>query len=255
MRSIWWVALNGFRESRRNRVTTVVFAFALVMIFFATFALELTVTTFERVMSDVGLGVMSFICVTLVIFLGSGLIPKEIERRTIFMVLAKPLSRTEFVIGRLLGNVLTTLFVLTVMGLLFCGQVWVQGEAVNRAQLVAMIGLVLEVVVLSSVCFAFAAGAGQFVTVVATIGLYFVGHMAGDLYRLANRAETDLLKYGGKALYYVLPNLERLDFKDRATYQDMTTGSELLSAATYALGYAVVMTALATFVFSKRDFK
>lgn len=255
MRPVLLVALNGFRESRRNRVTLVVFAFAFVMIFFATLALELTVTTFERVLTDVGLGVMGFISVALTVFLGSGLIPKEIERRTIFMVLAKPISRSSFVVGRLLGNVLTVYFVLGAMALLFAAQIWFQGESVNSSQLVGIFGLALEVIVLSSVCFAFAAAASQFLTVVATIGLYFVGHMAGDLYRLASRAETPWLGAVGKALYYVLPNLERLDFKARATYQDPTTAAELVSAAGYTIGYAVVMVTIASVLFSRRDFK
>ena len=88
------LVLNGFRESRRNRVTVVIFLFAFVMIFAATFALELTVVTFSRVMTDIGLGVMGLIAVFLSVFLATGLLPREIERRTIFMIVSKPISRS-----------------------------------------------------------------------------------------------------------------------------------------------------------------
>lgn len=255
MNALMAIALHGFRESRRNRVTVVVYLFAFIMIFSATFALELTVSTFERVMTDMGLGVMSLICVGLTIFLGSGLLPKEIERRTIFMVLARPVSRSAFVVGRLIGNVLTVWFIALVMGGLFVAQILFEGTAVTGAHLVAMGGLFLEVVMLTSISFAFAAASSQFVTAVSTVGLYFIGHMASDLYKLAQRSEAGLLRYGGKALYYLLPNLERVDFKARATYLDPTSASEFLGAAGYALGYSAVLIVVACFLFERRDFK
>lgn len=256
MSALWTIALHGFRESRRNRVTVVVFLFAFIMIFSATFALELTVSTFQRVMTDMGLGVMSLITVGLTIFLGSGLIPREIERRTIFMVLSRPVSRSAFVIGRLLGNILTVWFVAVVMGVLFVLQLWVaQFGDLDRAHLVAMGGLMLEVVLLTSIAFVFASASSQFVTAVSTVGLYFIGHMSSDLYGLATRSDSGLLRVLGQVLYYALPNLERLDFKARATYLDPTSASEFLGATGYALGYSMVLVTIACVLFERRDFK
>jgi ABC-type transport system involved in multi-copper enzyme maturation permease subunit len=255
MRQLWTIALNGFRESRRNRVTVVVFAFALVLVLSATFALELTVTTFQRVMTDIGLGSMSFIAVFLTIFLCSGLLPKEIERRTIFMVLTKPISRSTFLVGRLLGNVLTVAFVLGIMSALFFTQVLLDGQSIHQSQVAAIIGLFFEVVLLSALAFAFASVSSQMVASVSVVGLYFIGHMSTDLYRLANRAESELLRVVGKGLYYLLPNLDRLDFKGRATYLDPTPWSEVALSGAYALTYATVMAAVACALFNRRDFR
>lgn len=249
------IALNGFRESRRNRVTLVIFAFAFVLIFASSLSFELTVSTFDRVVTDIGLGVMGLIGAGLTIFLGSGLIPREIERRTIFMVVSKPVSRSAFVVGRLAGNVLTVWFVLSVMmGLFVLQLVWTRSE-VNAAHLVAFWGMLLEVLVVSSVCFVFASASSQFVTSLCTTGLYFIGQMSTDLYRYASNSESALFKSLGLALYFVLPNLDRLDFKPRATYFDPTSASELLECTVYAAGYAMVMVVIATVLFKRRDFR
>lgn len=255
MNALVALALNGFREARRNRVTVVVFVFAFVMIFSSTVALEITVATFDRVMTDLGLGVMSLISVFLTIFLASGLIPREIERKTIFMVLAKPVSRSTFVVGRFLGNLATVFFVFAVMAALFVLQLIIQGSAPSQAHYAAFVGILLQIVVLTAVAFAFAAGSSQFVTAVASTGLYFVGHLAPDLYAMAAKSKSVAMKVLGSALYYVLPNLDRLDFKARATYVEVTTVAELGSATLYAVGYSVAMLAIACIIFERRDFK
>jgi ABC-type transport system involved in multi-copper enzyme maturation permease subunit len=232
-----------------------VFFFAFFMIFMATYALQLTVATFERVLTDLGLGIMSLISVFLAIFLGGSLIPKEIERRTIFMVVSKPISRSTFVVGRYLGNLFTVYFVTFIMTVLLVLQFLADRTALSAPLFTAIAGLFLEVTVISAVSFTFAAATSQFVTIVSTVGLYFIGHLSGDLYRLAARSDSGLFRRAGQALYYVLPNLDRLDFKARATYGDPTPILELGSSALYALGYTMVMLVIACALFERRDFK
>lgn len=255
MRALLALAMTGFRESRRNRVTVVVGLFAFVMIFSATVALELTVNTFERVMTDVGLGLMNILSVFLAIFLAGSLLPREIERRTIFMVVSKPIGRSTFLVGRLLGNIVTIFFVVLVMAVLFSLQIVAQGGVPTQAHLAAIYGLMLEVILISCVGFAFASAGSQFVSIVATVGLYFTGHLASDLYRRAMAASSEVLKLVGLAIYYALPNLDRLDFRARATYDVPTPASELLMCTGYTLGYALVAVTVACLLFERRDFK
>lgn len=255
IRQVATIAVNGFREASRNRVTVVIFAFALVLILSATVALEFTVTTFERVITDVGLGVMSLISACLTIFLGSGLIPREIERRTIFMVVSRPVSRSTFVVGRLLGNVLTVHVMTLVMAIILAIQFKVGRFDFNSSMQVAIVGFLLEAVLLSSVAIFFSTWSSQMVTVVSTIGLYFLGHASRDLFKMASKSESAIANSVGKALYYLLPNFDRLDFKAQATYGEVVAASDVMSAALYAIGYAVALMVLACAVFEKRDFK
>jgi Cu-processing system permease protein len=253
--SLATLALNGFREARRNRVTVVVFLFAFVMIFSATVALEMTVVTFDRVMTDLGLGVMSLIATFLTIFLASGLIPREIERKTIFMILAKPISRSSFVLGRYLGNLVTVFFVLLIMFGLFLAQMVAAQSPITQSIIVSVVGIALQVVLLTAVAFVFAAGSSQFVTAVASTALFFLGHLSSDLYAMSQRAENAAVQLVGTALYYVLPNLDRLDLKGRATYNEITSAHELLASTGYTFAYTGVMLALACILFERRDFK
>lgn len=255
MKALSALTLNGFREARRNRVTTIVLVFALVMILFSTVSMSLTVSTFDRVMTDFGLGVMGLISAFLTVFLASGLVPKEIERRTIFMVLAKPMSRSTFIVGRYLGNVLTISVITISMSGLFVLQMLGQHAQLHHTHFAAIIGLLLQVVLLSAVAFVFAAFSSQFVTAIASVSIYFLGHLAPDLYTMASRSESPVLGWIGKALYYVIPNLDRLSFTARATYNDPVTAGELGGATLYALAYAAVMLALACALFERRDFK
>jgi len=255
------IALNGFREARRNRVTSVLFVFAFIMVFSTTVSIEFTVATFDRVMTDFGLGVIGLLSPALTIFLGTALIPREIERRTIFMVVAKPVSRSAFLVGRYLGNVITVVFLVVIMSALFLIQLEVAGASatfstgIHREHLVALYGLLLEVVLLTAVCFLFASASSQYVSSLSVTCLYFIGHMAEDLYTFANRSKLDVLRYAGKAIYYVLPNFDRLDFKARATYFDPTSNSELLSITAYTLAYTALVLVFATQIFERRDFK
>ncbi len=261
MNGVLSIALNGFREARRNRVTSVLFVFAFIMVFSTTVSVEFTVATFDRVMTDFGLGVIGLISPALTLFLGTALIPREIERRTIFMVVARPVSRSAFLVGRYVGNVITVVFLVVVMGVLFLVQLQIAGASatystgIHREHFVALYGLLLEVVLLTAVCFLFASASSQYVSSLSVTCLYFIGHMAEDLYTLAGRSKSEVLSVVGKLLYYVLPNFDRLDFKARATYFDPTSNAELLSTTAYALAYTVLVLVLATQIFERRDFK
>jgi Cu-processing system permease protein len=255
------IALNGFREARRNRVTSVLFVFAFIMVFSTTVSVEFTVATFDRVMTDFGLGVIGLISPALTLFLGTALIPREIERRTIFMVVARPVSRSAFLVGRYIGNVMTVTFLVGVMGLLFVLQLEFAGASTSyssgthREHLVALYGLLLEVVLLTAVCFLFASASSQYVSSLSVTCLYFIGHMSEDLYALAGRSKIELVRIFGKVAYYVLPNFDRLDFKARATYFDPTSNAELLSTTAYVAAYTVLVLVAATQIFERRDFK
>lgn len=255
MRALWALALNGFKESRRNRVTVVVGLFAFVMIFAATVSLELTIFTFQRVLTDVGLGLMSLIAVFLAIFLSTALLPREIERRTIFLIVSKPVSRATFLVGRLLGNVATVTFVTLVMGGLFALQLVMRDVPVSGPIVVAIVGLLMEVVLLSSIGFFFSTFASQYVSAVCTVALFFTGHMASDLHRFAQHATTPATQLMWQVLYAVMPNLDRLDYKVRATYSIETPAPELLRSLGYGLSYSLVMVVLGCVLFERRDFK
>jgi ABC-type transport system involved in multi-copper enzyme maturation permease subunit len=249
------LTLNGFREARRNRVTVVVAAFALGLLVFAGLLTNLSISTFDRVLTDVGLGAMSLTLVLLAVFLSSGMLSREIERRTLFLIVSKPVSRAQFLLARFAGNMLTLTVLLGMMAVLFFGMVALYGTAITQAQLTAIGMLFFELLVLSSIGFLMSSFSSQMVSATVTIGSYFAGHLGSHLYKLASKPDTGLLGGVGKVIYYALPNLEQVNFRLQATYEIATPLKDLLGPATYSVGYAAVMLTLAVILFERRDFK
>ncbi|WP_434391694.1 ABC transporter permease [Melittangium boletus] len=249
------LALNGFREARRNRVTLLVGLFALAMLLSTSLVLEVTVGTFDRVLTDVGLGAMSLMLVLLSIFLSSGLISREIERRTIFLMVSKPLSRGAFLVGRLFGNMLTVTVLQLAMAALFCGLLAFYGAPLTSAHLAAMGMLWFELWVLSGVGFLMSSFSSQMVSAFVSVSVYVAGSLSSDIYKLATRSQSDALEGLGKAVYYVLPDLSRFNYRPQAAYATPVSFSELLPGMGYGVAYTCVLVALAILLFNRRDFR
>jgi len=255
IRAFWAIAYNGFREARRNRVTLVLAFFAGLLLLSSSLITDITVFTFDRVLIDIGLGGMSLILVLLAIFLSTGLLSREIERRTIFMVVTKPVSRGEFLLARLAGNMLTLSVLLVLMGALLLLEFKVLKTAVTWPTVLAMGMLWFELLVLSAVGFLMSSFAGQMTATFVTVSLFFVGHLSGDIYNIARRSKNEALQVLGKVLYYVLPNLERLNLRAQASYGVVVPSKVWGPSIVYALAYAGVLVWLAVLVFKRRDFR
>jgi Cu-processing system permease protein len=255
IRSFWAIAYNGFREARRNRVTLVLAFFAGLLLLSSSLITDITVFTFDRVLIDIGLGGMSLILVLLAIFLSTGLLSREIERRTIFMVVTKPVSRGLFLVARLAGNMLTLTALQVLMGALLVLEFWVLKTHVTRAVLLAMGMLWFELLVLSAVGFLMSSFAGPMTSAFVTVSLFFVGHLSGDIYTLARRSKNEALQVLGKVLYYFLPNLERLNLRTQASYAVAVPAKVWMMSGVYALAYAGVLVWLAILLFRRRDFR
>jgi ABC-type transport system involved in multi-copper enzyme maturation permease subunit len=245
---------NGFRESRRNRVTLVVGFFAASLVGASVLVTEVTVATFRRVLVDVGLGFMSLILVLLAIFLSSGLLAREIERRTIFLVVSKPMSRSGFIFGRFGGVILTLITLELVMAALLLVEVKAYGFQIDRSLLLACAMLILELLVTAALGFFFSSFLNVTLSAICTLGVYMAGQFGGDLYRLGSK-----LGPVGSALlrltYYLLPNFERLNYRPFATYQALPPAVTTLGSVAYALAYAMGLLVLAAMLFERRDFK
>jgi Cu-processing system permease protein len=255
IRSFWAITFNGFREARRNRVTLVLAFFAGLLLLSSSLITDITIATFDRVLVDIGLGGMSLILVLLAIFLSTGLLSREIERRTIFMVVGKPVSRGLFLVARLGGNMLTLTGLQVLMGALLVLEFWVLKTAVTRATLLAMGMLWFELLVLSSLGFLMSSFAGPMTSAFVTVSMFFVGHLSGDIYALARRSKNEALQVLGKFVYYVLPNLERLNLRGQASYGILVPSKIWLASCAYALAYSAVLVWLAILLFRRRDFR
>ncbi len=255
MRVVLALALAGFREALRNRVTVVVGIFAAIMLLSTTIILNVTVFSLDRVVTDFGLSVMSLLLSGLAIFLSSGLISKEIERRTIFLIVSRPLSRTQFVLGRFLGNLLTLGLLQSLMAGLFFLELVVFSVPKTGAQLAAVLGLSMELILLTAAGLLCSVLSSQLISALTCVGLYLLGHLADDLYLIAAKSTATIPAAIGKAAYYLLPNLSRVNFRSAAAYEIPIVWADFLGSCAYIAGYSIVLLMLTTFAFDRRDFR
>lgn len=255
IRSILALSINGFREARRNRVSAVVALFALVLLLGSTLVTEVTVYTMMRVLTDFGLGTMGITLTLLAIFLSTSQLVREIERRTIFLMVSKPISRATFLIGRFAGTMLTLAALIAMMTAVLVVQVLLYAGSV-RCELVAAAGMLwFELLVVVAVGFLLSAFAGQVVSAMVTTGIFVAGHLSGDIYSLSQRSASAFIRVLGKGIYYLLPNLERLSFRPNAAYEQAVAGGDVLAGIAYAAAYSAACLSLAVILFRKRDFK
>ena len=249
------LAWNGFREARRNRVTTVVAAFAILLLISSTLVTQVTVHTYDRVLTDFGLSTMAILLVGLAVFLSCGLIPQEIERKTIFLVVSRPMSRSRFLLSRLTGNLISLYLLQLAMTAVFFFELWLYKAPVTSAIIASLVGLSAELLVVTAVGFLFSTFSSQLISALITVGIVFAGHLAGDVYRLATKSGSTAIRLVGQGSYYLVPNLDRMNFRDQAALAAEVAASDVLQSVGLALGYAALLLVLATVIFERRDFR
>lgn len=253
MSAIVAIALNTFREAIRDRILYLILAFALVLIAVAHFVSLLTVGSEVKIVKDLGLSAISFFGLLTAVFVGVSLVFKEIERRTIYTLLAQPVRRWQFVCGKFAGLSLVLGSSVIVTGAALLVAVALKGAS-PFGLLPAMALIFVELELIAAFAVLFSSFTNPILAAVGTVATYVVGHLSWSFDLLEKRMAGD----GGKAicrgLHAVLPNLDRLDVK-AAVVHGLTLPSGYFAAAMlYGLSYAVLIVVLACLIFERREF-
>lgn len=262
------IAVSVFRESVRDKVLYNLVFFAVMMIAVSYLLSQLTAGQDLKVIKDLGLAAMSLFGLFIAVFIGIGLVSKEVEKRSIYALLAKPIRRQEFIIGKYAGLLLTLFVNLTVMAVAYYavlgGVAWVDGAwmrphweapAVDPALLKAIAMIFLQLAIVVAVALFFSTFSSPMLAAALTFGLYVVGHFNADLKNFENVVESRPVVYIARALYYLLPNLAPLDVKSDVVHAVHVPATYLLVNTAYALTYVGILVMAATFIFMRRDFK
>jgi Cu-processing system permease protein len=255
MKAIFALVYLTLIEARRNRVAAVGIAFAAVLILSTTVILNSTAFSIDRVVTDFGLGVMALLVFGLTSFLSVGLLPREVERRTLFLVLSRSLSRAQFVVGRFLGVFVTVTVVLALMVSFYLLQLVLFKTPITSAVVASIFGLWFEALLLTALGVFLSTVAGQITASISCAGLWFIGHGLADLHYVSSKSESVVFRNVGTVLYHVLPNLDRLDFKVAAAHESVVEASTVFQSGVYAIGYAAALVVAATYVFDRTDFR
>jgi ABC-type transport system involved in multi-copper enzyme maturation permease subunit len=261
---IFTIAANTFRENIRDKILYNLILFALLMIV-SSFALgQLTLGFEKKVIIDLGLSSISIFGTLIAIFIGIGLVYKELERRTIYALLAKPVTRWEFIIGKFFG-LLTTLFVnvaIMTTGLWLMLAHHGGNEFRNYLALIPAVFLIfLSLALTTSLALLFSSFSTPALSALFTLFLWIIGHFNADLLQFGKIAKSGAAGVLTTILYYVLPNISNFSFVDSrnviqsAAYFEPIQASAVGWATLYAAIYCTAVLVITTAIFSRRDFK
>jgi ABC-type transport system involved in multi-copper enzyme maturation permease subunit len=249
------VATNTFREARRDRVQWILLFYAIIVIAGAWVLSPLALGEAYRVTRDLGLAALSLVGVVLIALVGGGLVQKEIDRKTVFTILAKPIRRSEFLFGKFLG-------LMGMVTAVFCGMVvflslvlFLREGGVEPAVLVAAGFTYGELVILTAVVVTFSCFVSPILSGVFTLAVFGLGHFSADLLRFAEQSTAPIVAPAARVIYMLLPHLDRFNLRAEAAYSVVPDPVATAAALGYAVLYSASLLAVAVGILSRREFR
>jgi ABC-type transport system involved in multi-copper enzyme maturation permease subunit len=258
MTRIGVVASNTFREAVRDRVLYNLVFFALLMMAAAILAGQISIGIEQSVVVSLGLSAISVIGLLISVFIGVGLVSKEMEKRTLYALLAKPVRRWEFLLGKFAGLVLTLAVNTAAMALgLFLVMLYVKHalERGDMAVFVAVYFIWLKLALVVALALLFSCFTTPLLAILFTAGLYTVGLYVQELRNLPVAVMSPAMTAFTKWLSYLLPNFENFNVMAMAAHSRLVPGTLILQNTVYTVIYCGIVLSVAAVVFSRRNLK
>jgi ABC-type transport system involved in multi-copper enzyme maturation permease subunit len=268
MRATGAIAINVFRESVRDKVLYNLVFFAILLIGASYLLGQLTAGQDVKIIKDLGLSAILLFGVFIAVFIGIGLVSKEVERRSIYSLIAKPINRHQVVFGKYLGLTLTLAVNMVIMAAALYAVLayvsWGVGADVQRAWdapaldpalLKAVVLMFVELMLITAIALFFSTFSSPMLSAAFAFGFFIVGHFSADLRNFDQVVDSPAAVGVARGLYWILPNLSGFDVKSQVVHaQPVPLGAMALTIA-YAMLYIAMMLVMAMTVFSRRDFK
>jgi len=267
---VFAIAKNTFKEAVRNRILYLLLIFAILMIGSSRILALLTISAHERVIKDIGLFGINFFGVLIAILVGIGLVYHEIDKKTIYTIISKPIHRYQFILGKYFGLLITVYVNLIIMTLFFFFMVLVLGIGFHISLLYAIIYTATELAIVTALAIVFSSFSNPTMAAIYTLIMFIIGRMNEDILRFAQylaRESEKLIQAGqhvppfskflqgfANVICRVLPNLGLYNIRAEVIHAPdkvMISWEPLL----YAFTYSAFLLLIAIFIFQKRNFK
>jgi ABC-type transport system involved in multi-copper enzyme maturation permease subunit len=259
------IARNTFRETVRDKILYNLILFALIMILSSLLLGQLTLGNEDKVILDLGLSSISIFGMLIAIFIGIGLVYKELEKRTVYALLAKPVHRYELILGKYLGLLFTlfvNLIIMTVgleLALLYIGRIGFGGYL---RVLPAVFLIFLSLALITALSILFSTFSTPALSALFAFFLWIIGHFGSDLLAFGELSKSASSKWLCLILYYVIPNFSNFKILESRSILQNATGyfqsidpMAILGATIYCVVYTTLTLALSISIFVRRDFK
>jgi ABC-type transport system involved in multi-copper enzyme maturation permease subunit len=268
VRALALIAVSVFRESVRDKVLYNLVFFAILLIGASYLIGQLTAGQDVKIIKDLGLAATSIFGLFIAVFIGIGLVSKEVEKRSIYSLLAKPIGRHQLVLGKYAGLLLTLAVNLAVMAAalyaVLAYMAWGGGSAADQIWerpvldprlLQAFFLTFVELGVVTAIAVFFSTFSTPLLSAALTFGLFVAGRFSADLRNFDQVVDSRAAAALAKGLYWVLPNLGPFDVRAQVVHGQPISGGYIVLTAGYGALYITALIVAATLIFSRRDFK
>ena len=253
MRPILIIALNTYREIIRDRILYGLFVFAILLIGVSIALGQLSFAEQARISANFGFTAIHLSAVILSIFVGSTLVAREIDKKTILTLLVRPVSRLQFLLGKSLGLSLVILTAITFLAVILC-LVFVGVEMpINLLFFKALYGIMLEAILLLGVTVFFSTFCSPFMVVAFTIGLFLIGHWIHSLQFFSEKSASAAFRAMADGIVMIIPDLERFNWRSHFIYGDAISAKELALASGYSFLWFAFLILMTSIIFNRRD--
>ncbi len=253
MNAVTTIAANTFREAMRDRILYLFLGFAIVLLAGSKLFGMLTVGDESKVILDLGLAGLQFFSMLIAVMMSVTLISREIESRTVFVILAKPVRRWQFLLGKYLGLVATVAFNLALMTAILLAVLAVYRYGLRPGVLLAAAMTLLEMLLVAAFATLFAVLTRPIMGSVLTLGVFLVGHVSQDLWLLTRHLPGAATRTVVAVVYHLVPNLQRFNFKSEVVHGLEVPAAAVGWAVAYGLAFTAVVLLLACLQLGRRD--
>jgi ABC-type transport system involved in multi-copper enzyme maturation permease subunit len=248
------IALHTLKEAIRDRILYLILFFAVICIGFSRLLALLTIGDRVKIIKDVGLSSLSLFGTLMAILIGTGLVYKEIDKKTIYTLLSKPIHRYQFLLGKFFGLILTLFIMLLLMSIIFLALIFFHTFTIEWQLLVAILYIFLELCLITAVALLFSCFSTPILSSIFSLAFYLIGHTAWGLETLIVKIKSGFGKALAQGLYHFLPDLENFNFRTEVVHNLPIPASIFFYSTLYGLFYTLFVLTIAQLVFRKRDF-
>ncbi len=249
------LALNTYREGVRDRLFALVGVFAIIVLISTFIVGPLSLGEQERISKDVGLAAISLLGFAVAVLVGTGIVFREVEKRTIYTIVTKPVQSWHFILGKFLGlNAIVGLLVVFMTALFIIVSVIIS-RGFDPWILVAILLTWLELVLLTALSILMSTICAPILGAIITCLFYLIGHTSADIKQLASTFGSHSIKVISSIIYYIIPNLEYLNVRSKVIHGVAIEASYIAFASAYALLYTIGFLIIASYSLSRKEYR
>ncbi|MDP2090390.1 MAG: ABC transporter permease [Candidatus Gracilibacteria bacterium] len=249
------IALNTFKEIVRNKFLYLILFFAFVFIVFSMALGKLTIGDDTKIIVDFGLAMIEIFGLVGVLFVGSQLLFKEIEGKTIFLILSKPIQRYEFILGKFFGFSATIFLIIFLQSILFLIVLLIKDIEITKLIAFSLLFTFFKLEILLGLVFFFSTFMSNILTILVSLMIYFLSHSFSILQDIAYKTGNVVAVYFTKGLQLLFPPFEALNIKDIiGSFENFHLNFFLFNSA-YSIVYLTIILFFTIQIFNRKKFE